>query len=68
MEGSCITHKSERLDDTTIAAGEEQEKVDISSDEENPRVSFALHTIFIFFFNPFTDMDTVQHPHLVTPQ
>lgn len=40
MEGSCITHKSERLDDTTIAAGEEQEKVDISSDEENPRVLF----------------------------
>ncbi|XP_037784109.1 zinc finger protein 2-like [Penaeus monodon] len=38
IEGTCITRKSERLGTTAIAAGGEQEKVDISSDEENRSV------------------------------
>lgn len=48
IEGTCITRKSERLDTTAIAAGGEQEKVDISSDEENRSVSFVLHNVLPF--------------------
>ncbi|XP_063586314.1 zinc finger protein 595-like [Penaeus indicus] len=46
MEGACATHKSEKLDTTPIAA-EEQEKVDISSDEENRSSNLTISDSYL---------------------
>lgn len=44
-EDCIIPAKSERLD-TTVVEGEDQERVDVSSDEENHSVSFMFNDIF----------------------